>query len=93
EKSGTQIQVRPGESIQRAIDKAPDGAVINVVDGVYREKINITRDNITLKAQGHAVLDMGGRSVDGGVINISNRSNVTVDGFEIRNVNGGDTPV
>lgn len=87
------ILVRPGESIQRALDSAPTGAVIQVAEGVYREKLDIKRDGITLKAQGNVVIDMGGRPVNGPVINIAGRQGVTVDGFEIRNVTGGETPM
>ncbi len=88
-----QIQVRAGESIQRAIDNAPAGAIINVAQGVYREKLDIRRDGITLKADGKAVIDMGDKPLNGPVINISGRKNVTIDGFEIKNVNGGQTPM
>lgn len=87
-----QVNVQPGESIQRAIDSAPAGAVINVAAGVYREKLDIKKDGITLKGNGNAVLDMGGKSVDDGIISISGRKNVTIDGFEIKNATGGDTP-
>lgn len=86
------LEVRSGESIQKAIDKAPDGAVIHVQPGIYKERLNIHRDNITLKGDGKAVIDLADKNVSGGAINISDRKNVTVDGFEIRNVRGGETP-
>jgi len=86
------VEVRAGESIQRAVDRAPEGAVVHVQPGVYRERLNITRDNITLRGDGKAILDLQDKSVSGGAIHISNRRNVTIDGFEIRNVRGGDTP-
>jgi nitrous oxidase accessory protein NosD len=35
--------VRPGESIQRAVDAVPDGATIVVGPGVYAESLTITR--------------------------------------------------
>lgn len=86
------IEVRAGESIQRAIDKAPEGSVIHVQPGIYRERLNISRDNIILMGDGKAVLDLQDNAISGGAIQISNRRNVTIDGFEIRNVRGGDTP-
>jgi parallel beta-helix repeat protein len=86
------IEVRAGESIQRALERAPEGAIVHVQPGVYRERLNINRDNITLKGDGRAVLDLENTSVSGGAIRIANRRNVTIDGFEIRNVRGGDTP-
>lgn len=87
-----EVRLRPGEKIQDAINRAPEGSTVLVPPGVYNEKLNITRDNFTLKADGKAVLDLAGRSVNGAAINISDRKNVTIDGFEIRNVRGGETP-
>ncbi|HEY9785750.1 MAG TPA: right-handed parallel beta-helix repeat-containing protein [Candidatus Obscuribacterales bacterium] len=88
-----EVYVRAGESIQRAIDGAPEGATIFVGEGIYKERLNISRDNITLKANGRAVFDMSGRFVSGPVIDIQNRKNITIDGFEIRNVRGGPDPM
>lgn len=86
------VEVRPGESIQKAIDNAPEGSVVRVMAGVYNEQINIKRDNIILEGDGKAILDLSGKQISEGAIQIKNRSNVTISGFEIRNVAGGDTP-
>lgn len=88
----TVIQVRQGESIQAALDKAPPGAIVRVMAGTYREKIRIARDNITLQGENGAILDYGGTNVSGGAIQISDRQNVRIEGFEIRNIRGGSTP-
>ena len=88
----TVIQVRQGESIQAALDKAPPGAIVRVMAGTYREKIRISRDNITLQGEKGAILDYGGTNVSGGAIQISDRQNVRIEGFEIRNIRGGSTP-
>lgn len=85
------IEVRPGNSIQRAIEQAKSGEIIHVHPGVYREQLSITRDNITLKGD-RAVLDLEGKQISGAAIHIRDRHNVTIDGFEIRNVRGRDTP-
>lgn len=90
--SASEVHVRAGESIQRAIDKAQPGTIINVAEGVYREKLDIKRDGITLRGHGRAVIDMGDKPLSGAVINISGRRDVTIDGFEIRNVKGGEVP-
>lgn len=42
--------VKPGQSIQRAIDQSSDGDVIILKDGIYHESVNIRR-SITLKAE------------------------------------------
>ena len=86
------LEVKPGESIQRAIDRAPDGSIVHVQPGVYNERLRINRDNITLRGDGKAIIDLSSRSTSEGAIQISDRKNVTIDGFEIRNVRGGDTP-
>ena len=92
ESRGPEVRLPPGESVQKAVERAPDGATIYVPEGIYRERLNITRDNITLKADGKVIFDMSGRAIAGPAINISDRKNVTIDGFEIRNVKGSDTP-
>ncbi|MGD9679846.1 MAG: nitrous oxide reductase family maturation protein NosD [Candidatus Obscuribacterales bacterium] len=86
------VEVRAGESIQKAIEKAPDGAIIHVGPGVYREQLEINRDNITLRGDGRAVIDLAGKKTSGAAVQIRDRHNVRIDGFEIRNVRGSDTP-
>src|SRR5437899_2328712 len=49
--------VRPGQSIQAAIDAAKPGDSIYVHPGVYHENVAITKDNLTLRGAG------GGQSV------------------------------
>ncbi len=86
------VKVKAGESIQAALDKAPEGAIIRVAPGVYKERLNIKKDNISLRGDGKAIIDLDGQNISGAAINISDRRNVGIDGFEIRNVRGGDTP-
>lgn len=86
------VEVRQGESIQAAIDKAQEGSIIKVHPGVYKERLSIKKDNISLRGDGQAVIDLGGQRTSGSAIDITNRRNVQIDGFEIRNVRGGGTP-
>lgn len=86
------IEVRAGESIQKAIDNAAEGAIIQVQPGIYRERLVINRNNITLKGDGRAIIDLNNTPIAGAAINISDKSNVTIDGFEIRNIRGSNTP-
>lgn len=44
--------VKPGDSIQAAVDAARPGATIHVKRGVYRENVVITKDGITLRGHG-----------------------------------------
>ncbi|MGB2710990.1 MAG: right-handed parallel beta-helix repeat-containing protein [Conexibacter sp.] len=48
--------VKPGDSIQAAVDAAKPGATIVVKRGTYAENVAITTDGITLKARGGATL-------------------------------------
>jgi parallel beta-helix repeat protein len=92
DKSKPIVTVRQGESIQRAIERAPEGAIINVEAGVYNEKIRFNRDNITLRGEKGAIMDFQGVDASGGAIRIENRKNITISGFEIKNITGKDTP-
>src|SRR5687767_13185524 len=50
--------VRPGESIQAAIDAARPGDTILVKPGTYAEALAVTTDNLTLKGSRGTVLTM-----------------------------------
>ncbi len=86
------VTVRQGESIQRAIDRAPEGAIVKVEPGVYKERLKINRDNITLQGEKGAVMDFAGVDTSFGAIKIENRQNITISGFEIKNIQGKSTP-
>ena len=45
------VELQPGESIQRAVDQASDGAVICLRDGIWRENLVITK-SVTLRGCG-----------------------------------------
>jgi len=49
--------VHPGESIQAAVDAAAAGDTVVVLAGEYYESITIHTDGLTLRAQGHVVLE------------------------------------
>src|SRR5437588_200652 len=50
--SAATIDVRPGQSIQAAIDGASPGDTIVVHPGTYHEAVQITKDGITLQGSG-----------------------------------------
>jgi parallel beta-helix repeat protein len=47
-----EIKVRPGESIQAAIDRAHGGDTIKLAAGTYHENVLISKDNIKLRGSG-----------------------------------------
>jgi len=49
--------VRPGESIQAAVDAASPGDTVIVKAGEYYESVTIHTDGLTLRAQEHVVLE------------------------------------
>lgn len=51
-----ELVVRPGESIQAALQAAPPGSTITVRDGVYREAVTLTDDGMRVRASG-AILE------------------------------------
>jgi Right handed beta helix region len=51
ENGGRTFVVRPGDSIQKAIDKAPPGSTIVVKGGTYTENLTIAKDHITLRSE------------------------------------------
>ncbi|MFE7312038.1 nitrous oxide reductase family maturation protein NosD [Streptomyces sp. NPDC057555] len=46
------LVVRPGESIQRAVDAAPPGGTVVLLPGVYRESVRINKSHLTLRGAG-----------------------------------------
>lgn len=51
--------VRPGESIQAAVDAASPGDTVVVKAGEYYESVSIHTDGLTLRAQGRVTLEPG----------------------------------
>jgi parallel beta-helix repeat protein len=79
-------RVRPGESIQAAVDRARPGDTVEVEPGTYRESVLVDVDGITLRGlrQGdaRAVLD-GGNELTDAVIASGHR--FAIEGFAVRN--------
>lgn len=73
-------QVQSGESVQRAISEAKSGDIINIMPGVYKEKLTVDK-RLTIKGEEGVIIDGGG---SGSVITLST-DNIVVEGLTIRN--------
>jgi parallel beta-helix repeat protein len=78
------------ETIQQAINNASTGDTILVNAAAYAgttETVDVTQSNIIIRSvNGRAVIDANG--ADDHVVDITNQTNVTLDGFTIRNAYG-----
>jgi nitrous oxidase accessory protein len=57
--AGATFSVEPGHSIQSAINMANPGQIIEVQNGTFNEKVNVTKP-LTLKGVGKPIIDAGG---------------------------------
>jgi parallel beta-helix repeat protein len=71
------VTVRPGESIQAAIDQAPAGAVICLAEGEWRENITIEKA-LTLRGQGAERTVIRGKKRGYSVVEIRSSEGVQV---------------
>ena len=81
------ITVKPGESIQEAIDQARSGDVIEVMSGTYQGTLDIKKEVALMgidSGEGMPVIDAG--SILGSVFITANNSQIS--GFKIVNPNG-----
>src|SRR5690349_15077612 len=75
-------------NINTALQAAVAGDTVTVRAGTYTQAVTIPKDGLTLRGDSGAIIDGTGQGVTG--ISISNRSNITVSGLEVRNFKGGD---
>ncbi len=50
------ITINPNETIYNAIEKANEGDTIIIKEGIYNEKLKITKSNLTIKGVGNVVI-------------------------------------
>jgi parallel beta-helix repeat protein len=83
------IEVHPGGSIQDAINTAVSGQTIIVHNGDYSENILVNKSNIVIRsANGSSVTFIKSNATDKHVVTIIDQTNVTLEGFTIRDANG-----
>jgi len=86
--------VYPSGSIQAAINIATTGDIITVYDGTYKENLVINKSDIVIRsANGSTVTIISSNQTEMHVVNITNQTNVTLEGFEIRDAQGATQDV
>lgn len=86
------IVVSPGQTIQSAVTSAPAGSTIRVRAGVYNERVNVTKP-LTFVAYGDGTPIVDGQCTRASGFVISQVSDVTIQGFEVRNTRGSSVQV
>jgi parallel beta-helix repeat protein len=80
------VVVRPGESIQAALDAANPGDVIHIEAGTYRESVSINKPGIKIVGLGVVILENPGGAANGISVGSAGDDfaliNFTVRGFE-----------
>ncbi len=81
---GCTVTVQPGESIQRAIDEAKEGAVVCLVAGTWEENL-VIRKSLTLRGAGREQTKIKGKKEDKSVISIASDAEilVSIDGLTV----------
>ena len=87
--SASAADIYSGDSIQAAINAAVPGEIITVHDGTYEENLMVNKSDIVIRsATGYAVTTLRSTQADMPVISITDQTNVTLDGFTIRDAYG-----
>ena len=79
-----------GTPIQGAIDNAIAGDTICVKDGTYNENVDVTKSHLTIRSENGPSVTTVSASLnpDDHVFDITDQTNVTLKGFEIRDAHG-----
>jgi Right handed beta helix region len=77
----------PWQTLQYSIDQLTTNDTLNILEGIYTEKINITASNVYIRNyfSNNPVIDALGITTQNPILNINNKSNVTIEGLEIKN--------
>ncbi|KAF5434629.1 Concanavalin A-like lectin, partial [Candidatus Methanophagaceae archaeon] len=79
-----------GTVIQAAVNNATQGETICVKNGTYRETVNVNKSDLTIRVEnGSSVTTVSGSlNPNDHIFNITDQTNVTLDGFVIRDARG-----
>ncbi len=88
------VEVRPGESIQEAVDKAGRNGIVRIYPGTYHENVLVIHHGVTIEGvivDGKRPLLDGQNRLPDGISGLGN--NFTVQNLEIRNYQGNGVVV
>jgi uncharacterized repeat protein (TIGR01451 family) len=82
--------IASGTPIQDAINNATTGDTICVMDGTYNENVDVTKSNLTIRSENGPSVTTVSASLypNKHVFDITDQTNVTLEGFEIRDATG-----
>jgi uncharacterized repeat protein (TIGR01451 family) len=82
--------IASGTPIQAAINNATAGETICVKDGTYNENVDVTKSDLTIRSENGPYVTTVSASLnpDDHVFDITDKTNVTLEGFEIRDAHG-----
>jgi hypothetical protein len=80
-------QLTPWQTIQYSLGKVATGDTLNILTGVYPEKLKIPTSGITIRngISSTPIIDAAGITSQVSIIDITDVSNTIIDGIELRN--------
>jgi len=92
--TGSGTEADPYCKIQDGINTVAPGGTVHVAAGVYKETIDVTKDNLTIQSSSgnpeDTIIDADGANEN--VVDITNCSGVTISGFTIKGAKGLEGP-
>lgn len=85
--SNTGTQAMPWQTIQYSLNQLSTNDTLNLLTGTFTEKISIPASNIYVRnyLSNTPVIDATGIATQDAIIAISNKSNITISGIELKN--------
>ncbi len=88
ESVGTALLVKPGQSLQEIVDRAPSGAVIRLAPGTWRENLRLTK-SLTLQGASPEATVLEGQSPGQPVVGVSGEVVVELKNLSLKGGHGG----
>lgn len=85
--SNTGSLLLPWQTVQFGLNQLSVGDTLNLLTGIYNEKIQIPINGICIRSYigSSPIIDATGINTQDAIISINNKSNIIIDGIELRN--------